>query len=287
MSKVVLLPSTGKPNKLPRLIALHCSGSTGRQWRKLAAALGDRFALTAPDLTGAGVTPHWSGEWEFTLADEAARIVAMIDAQDGPVHLIGHSYGGGVALRIACERPARVASLSLYEPSAFFVLRLMGLEGRPALDEIRAFAGAVAGDLMAGDCSAAAARFFDYWNGPGTWVGAKPETQAELVRYIRKAPLEFSALINEPTRLFAFTRLACPVLLMRGARGPAPTALIADKLLSIMRDAALEELPDAGHMGPFSHPERVNGMIAGHVMRAAGLDVPAGAKTRTPMPVMA
>src|SRR6266536_155294 len=36
-----------------------------------------------------------------------------------PVHLIGHSYGGGVALRVAVERSNRIASLTLYEPAAF------------------------------------------------------------------------------------------------------------------------------------------------------------------------
>src|SRR6266516_1098475 len=36
-----------------------------------------------------------------------------------PVHLIGHSYGGGVALRVAVERSNRIASLTLYEPTAF------------------------------------------------------------------------------------------------------------------------------------------------------------------------
>ena len=287
MSKAASLAGIGTPDKTAAVIALHCSGSSGRQWNKLALALGDHCRLIAPDLIGGAAVAQWRAGTRFRLADETAPIVDIVDAHDGPVHLVGHSYGGGVALRIACERPARIASLSLYEPSAFFVLRQMGSEGRPGLQEIRSLAGGVAQDLMAGDDRAAAARFFDYWNGAGTWAGMKPEAQAELVKYIPKAPLEFGALIEEPTRLFAFTRLACPVLLMRGARGPAPTAAIARKLFSIMRHAVLEEIPDAGHMGPFSHAERVSGMIAAHVRRAASLDALADASTPAPMPVMA
>jgi pimeloyl-ACP methyl ester carboxylesterase len=275
MPKVTRSADARALGKKPVVIALHCSGSSGRQWNKLAQKLGDRFSLIAPDLIGSGATPPWSGAHRFHLADEAARIIGIVDALDVPVHLVGHSYGGGVALRIARERPTRVASLSLYEPSAFHVLRSMGPDGRSALMEIRSVAGDVAHNVIAGDYRAAAHRFVDYWNGEGTWSGAKPESQIELARYVPKATLEFGALIEEPTSLVAYRRFACPVLLMRGARGPVPTALIAQKLFSIIRGAVIEEIPDAGHMGPFSHAEFVSDMIAAHVSAAAGCDYPA------------
>jgi pimeloyl-ACP methyl ester carboxylesterase len=272
MSKVTSLAGASAPGKRPAVIALHCSGSSGRQWNKLAQRLGDRFNFIAPDLIGSGATPGWNGTHRFRLADEAARMIGIIDALDVPIHLVGHSYGGGVALRIARERPARVASLSLYEPSAFHVLRSLGPDGRSALAEIRSVAGDVAHGVIAGDYRTAARRFVDYWNGEGTWSGAKPESQTELARYVPKATLEFGALIEEPTPLVAYRRFACPVLLMRGARGPVPTALIAQKLFSIVRGAVIEEIPDAGHMGPFSHADLVSDMIAAHVAAAAGFD---------------
>lgn len=279
MSKAALLPGIGTPDKLPPVIALHCSGSAGRQWNRLALALGDCFALTAPDLIGSGAPPHWSSEGHFTLADEAARIIEIIDARDGPVHLVGHSYGGAVALHAAHARPARIASMALYEPCAFHVLRSLGPDGWIALEEIESTAGKIAHDVTDGDCNAAAARFVDYWNGVGTWAGMKPEYRAELLRYVPNAPREFRALFDEPTPLGAYRRLACPVLLMRGELAPMPTALIAHALFSVMPSAVIETIPGAGHMGPFSHTELVNEKIAAHVLRAAGLerlpDVPA------------
>ena len=51
-----------------------------------------------------------------------------------------------------------------------------------------------------------------------------------------------------------------------------PTALVVQKLFSIICDAVIEEIANAGHMGPFSHAERVSDMIAAHVLRAASLD---------------
>ena len=43
----------------------------------------------------------------FTLGDEAARTIEVIDRSGRKVHLVGHSYGGGVALHAALARPAR------------------------------------------------------------------------------------------------------------------------------------------------------------------------------------
>jgi hypothetical protein len=51
-----------------------------------------------------------------------------------------------------------------------------------------------------------------------------------------------------------------------------PTALIAQKLFSIVRTATIEQVPDAGHMGPFTHGDLVNEMIAAHVAEAGGID---------------
>lgn len=270
MSK--LRAGAGASAKKPAVIALHCSGSSGRQWNKLALALGDRCRLIAPDLIGAAAAPvvQWRAGRPFRLADETAPLVELIDAHDGPIHLVGHSYGGAVALRIAHERPARIDSIALYEPCAFPVLHSLGPDGGLALEEIESVASKIARDLTNGDCNAAAARFIDYWNGVGTWAGMKPEYRAELLRYIANAPREFRALFGEPTPLAAYRRLACPALLMRGELAPTPTALIAHALFSVMPSAAIETIPGAGHMGPLSHAERVSEMIAAHVMRAAG-----------------
>src|SRR5580658_4520914 len=105
------------------VIALHCSGSGAAQWRRLGETLGERCELIAPEHYGCESTGHWTGGPAFTLADEAERTIALIDATDRKVHLVGHSYGGGVALHVALARTDRIASLTLYEPSAFYLLK--------------------------------------------------------------------------------------------------------------------------------------------------------------------
>src|SRR6185295_10387952 len=68
------------------VIALHCSGSSAKQWRSLSQRLAGRHPTWCPDLVGSGGNGHWHGERPFGLADEAAAIVSVIDTLPGAVH---------------------------------------------------------------------------------------------------------------------------------------------------------------------------------------------------------
>ena len=247
------------------VIALHCSGSGATQWRKLGEALGSRHALVAPEHYGCESTGPWSGERAFTLADEAARTVSIIDASCSKVHLVGHSYGGGVALRAALERPQRIASLTLYEPSAFHLLKTMGLYGAHGLAEIVAISKRTADGVSCGDYRGAAASFVDYWGGPGAWQALRPHVQAALTRWAPKAPLDFRALLDERTPANAYAALHVPALILRGQHAPAPTRAIAERLPMLLPTARLAVVEGAGHMGPVTHADKVNAAIVQHI----------------------
>jgi pimeloyl-ACP methyl ester carboxylesterase len=246
------------------VIALHCSGSGGRAWDRLRQSLGPTAEMITPDFIGTSGRPHWDGSAWFRLAHEATDVVAAIDRVHGPVHLVGHSYGGGVALRVVQERPQRVASLALYEPTCFWLLGAMGQEGRAARREILAVANDVARDVVHGTLRDASRRFVDYWNSAGTFETLRPQVQDEIMRYVAKAPLEFTALLHERITPATIRALRIPVLIMRGEHAPMPTALIAHGL-AVALAAELVIVPGAGHMGPFTHADAVNRAIAGHL----------------------
>jgi pimeloyl-ACP methyl ester carboxylesterase len=252
-----------------RVIALHCSGAGAGQWRSLGETLGGGYELLAPEHYGCESTGPWTGRHAFTLADEAARAIELIDMSSERVHLAGHSYGGAVALHVALARPDRIASLALYEPSAFHLLRQMGGTGVSAWAEITTVAQRLGEAIAAGDYRAGMAGFVDYWNGRGTWNALRPEGQDALIRWAPKGPLDFHALFNEAVPAHTYRALKFPALILRGEHAPTPTRVIAEGLPGWLPDSRVVVVGGAGHMGPLTHASEVSVRIAEHIRAAA------------------
>ncbi|HYA15183.1 MAG TPA: alpha/beta fold hydrolase, partial [Syntrophales bacterium] len=107
----------GKP-----LFLLHAAGSSGIQWSKIREILKERYQLYIPDLYGEGKTPPLE-DWSYLLDEETQLIRHLIDSIGESVHLVGHSYGGVLAMRLALSDQHRIASLTLIEPVVFNLLR--------------------------------------------------------------------------------------------------------------------------------------------------------------------
>jgi pimeloyl-ACP methyl ester carboxylesterase len=253
------------------VVLLHSGGMSSRQWRRLAEALAPNHDVVAPDLLGSGDNPPWSDDAPFDLEVELAPLEQRIAALAEPVHLVGHSYGGLLALALARRHPERVRSLTVYDPVAFGVLH--AADDREGLEDLsRAARDPVFTDPIRGGDAAWFEAFIDYWNGPGGWRGLAPSAQQSFLRVGRKVFAEVMALMGERTPAAAYAGIAAPALLLSGGRSPAAARRVVALLAAALPHARTLVLEDAGHMGPLTHAERVNAAIVAHVDTA---DAPA------------
>ena len=98
-----------------RMLAIHGLTGYGGRWRHLAGYLPE-IAIAAPDLLGHGRS-SWAAPWTFD-ANVSALAALLDDEADAPVLVVGHSFGGALALHLAAARADRVAALLLLDPAA-------------------------------------------------------------------------------------------------------------------------------------------------------------------------
>jgi pimeloyl-ACP methyl ester carboxylesterase len=247
------------------VLLLHCSGSSGAQWRSLTEALGARYRALAPDLIGYGASAPWTGSRSFFLANEAAPMGALLGRLGEPVHLVGHSYGGGLALHLARTRPGLFRSLTLIEPSAFHLLRGGDAIDAQALAEIEGIAAGVEAALACGDHLEGFGRFADYWSGAGSWDAMPAEKRKALAPKLAKVALEFHALFHEPAGIEELRRIALPTLLVQGGCTTLPSRCVCARLRVALPKAIFRVVQGAGHMLPLTHRDSVNALVAGHL----------------------
>jgi pimeloyl-ACP methyl ester carboxylesterase len=180
------------------------------------------------------------------------------------VHVIGHSYGGAVALKLALEHPEWLASLVVFEPVLFSLLMAHDPDD-PAAREIRAVRAETCAATERGQLDAAGARFVDYWMGAGAWASMPEQRRQTVAAAMRQVAEEWHAVFEEPAPLAAFGALDARTLCLVGADSPASARAVSRLLAKTLPRASEVELDGVGHMGPVTHPDRVNALIEEHL----------------------
>ena len=224
------------------------------------------FHVLAPDGHGAGKGPPWPAKQPLALHDEVAFLEPVFARAGDPFVLVGHSYGAAVALVAAVNYPLRVSALALYEPTLFGLIDAQAASPNEA-DGIRQAVERATAALAAGERATAAEYFIDYWMGAGSWQ-VKPEAQRLAIEQaIVNVQGWGHALFTESTPLETFAQLRMPVLLMMGQDSPVSSRAVAKQLMQALPNLQTIEFEGLGHMGPITHPERVNPAIENFLRR--------------------
>lgn len=98
----------------PLVLFLHGFPELAVSWKKQFEALSDRYRVVAPDLRGYGGSDQPTNVRAYrlsTLCEDVTQFITILG--DGPVHLVGHDWGGAIAWEVAARASHKLRSLAV------------------------------------------------------------------------------------------------------------------------------------------------------------------------------
>jgi non-heme chloroperoxidase len=237
------------------VVFVHGSGADLRTWGYQMAPFGAMFRAVAYSRRYHFPNRVPDGGPGYTAALHAQDLASFIGAlHAGPVHLVGSSYGGSVALLVARDRPDIVRSLVITEPALFSMLA----PDSPEAAEVGRLADAR--DLLArGDTEGALQLFVDTIIGPGASMRIPPSTRAMLHDNLPALRREAAAPRDDPPFSCADAgRIRAPVLLLSGSASPAFFTAITAALARCLPTVERVTVAGAAHAVHAQQPSRFN-----------------------------
>jgi 3-oxoadipate enol-lactonase len=235
----------------PALVLVHAFPFDSRMWRKTAATLSGPRRVITPDMRGFGLSDLGSGD--FSIADMADDVAALLDALKLPAATVGGmSMGGYVALAFARRHRDRLQSLILADTKAASdtpearqgreaAITLVETQGVAALLEkqIPRLLSASASESLRAEVRA---------------LGAQPPNA--VIAAIR-------ALRDRPDRTAELPKISVPTLVVVGTQDALSPPEDGRAMAAAIPKARVLEIPGAGHLSNLENPDAFAAALAG------------------------
>ncbi|HUO84077.1 MAG TPA: alpha/beta fold hydrolase [Thermoanaerobaculia bacterium] len=217
----------------PPLVLLHGLSGSFEWWKKNINALAERFTVFGVDLVGFGADRTLTdAPLPLPLDDAVTLVERWITARIGePVHLVGHSMGGAIAIHFAASFPASTRSLTLVSSAGLPVMLRPGPHVRAMLRP------------------------------PSTLLSFVPVLMRD---FMRAGPTSVGLALSEVLRRDVSSilpTLDIPTLLIWGDRDPVIPLSYAERFRQLLPASSLEVLDGAGHVPMWDQPARFNEIL--------------------------
>ncbi|MFE9422987.1 alpha/beta fold hydrolase [Kitasatospora sp. NPDC006697] len=267
----VIGPTADPADGLPEALFVHGLGGSADNWTALMGELAGTVRGEAVDLPGFG----WSApppDGNLSVSGHVRAVIGYLEATGrGPVHLVGNSLGGAVAVRLAALRPELVRSLVLVSPALPELppqrtALPTGLLALPGMGRLLQWAGAGRRSV-----EQTADELLDLLYGDARAIPAE-QRELAVAEYRRRLALPYALPVMAGSArgiVTAYTergeqalwrqaeRVEVPVLLVYGLRDKLVSYRSAVRACAAFRDSRLLVLPDSGHVAMMEHPVRV------------------------------
>ncbi len=245
----------------PVVLLLHGLGCDHTTWEPVIDALARRYTVIAPDLLGHGQSAKPRGDYSLGGFANGMRDLLTVLGID-KVTVVGHSFGGGVAMQFAYQFPERTERLALVAPGG------LGPEVSPAIRAITTpgfhqlmglltvpgvrHAG-VAGMRLLAASGLRSAR--DLGEVACIYDSFKDPRSRAAVRHVVRAVVDWRGqVVSMADR--AYLTDAMPMAVVWGEDDRVIPVRHADNVATLAPKARVEIIPNAGHFPHKDHPQR-------------------------------
>jgi len=227
----------------PAVLLVHALGLDWRMWEPVMVALCAGRRVFAYDIRGHGSAA--GAPTRFSMADTAADLIGVLDALElDRAHVVGLSYGGGIAQTAAMAYPDRFASLSLLATTDH---PFDAFESRARSAEVDGMAAQIVPSLTR-------------WFTPTALAGNGWGVRYGREQVLRGNPVDWAGAWRAFQTLDVRGKLADfapPVLVLAGALDASTTPEIMQGISAAIPDSRYRELPDTPHMQTLEKPDLV------------------------------
>jgi pimeloyl-ACP methyl ester carboxylesterase len=246
----------------PTVVLVPGSCSTGAAWRPIIAQWGDSFRCVTTSLLGYGGTAERRTTTDASIDHELDALEMVVHRTGGPVHLVGHSFGGMVALAAALRKRVPIASLTIIEAPVAALLRACGEDAHYA--SFRRMTDGYFAAFERGKPEAIAA-MIDFYGGAGTFASWPARLRDYAIETTHVNILDWSSGYGCPLSPSILAAIDVPTLVLWGGSSPAAVQRANELLADHIDGAARMSVAGAAHFMIATHVAEVAPAIACHI----------------------
>lgn len=249
----------------PTVVLVPGSCSTGSAWKPVISAWGPDLRFVTTSLPGYGGTRERRSETDTSIAHVAGAVEAVIRKAGGPVHLVGHSFGGLAALAVALRGSVPLASLAIMEPPAVGILACYN--DTPELDLFGQMLSDYKRDFTNGRRDAIA-NMMDFFAGAGTFASWPERVRGYAMETTPANFLDWGSAHGFALTRDDLARIDMPTLLLCGGVSHQAMQRIVARLGDTIPHAETDVIDGAAHFMITTHAAEVAARLRRHVARA-------------------
>ena len=249
------------------LVLIHGSLSDCRSWALQMKLFSKNFQTIAVSLPNMYPKPLEREKNLAVILQHADDLLSFIkDLKKGPVHLVGHSRGGALALILAAGHPDLFQSVVLADPAPFDTILPNSPEVLAELKKRKNFILKAVGHIKKGDLDKGLELFTDAVSNKGVWKNL-PETGKQIRR---ENAWSLNSLILDGKVLFTAKdtmKIDMPVLLVTGEKSPCLYGMMHAELESRLCNFKKIIISNASHGMHRDNPDEFNTAVLDFLMK--------------------